>query len=303
MKTQKIYGMDASRIALGAMRYADKGVKHVTELIESASELGYNLFDHADIYGGGEAESVFGEALAKSSVKREDLILQTKCGINQGIYNFDPEYIVQQTEQSMKRLRTDYLDILLLHRPDTLMEPEGVGEVFARLKKEGKVRHFGVSNFNPLQIDMLQAHADEKLAVNQVQISLEHSLIFDEELNFNLRTAEGTNSSGYLLSYARLNGMTLQAWSPLQYGFIEGDFIRNPQHKELADKLEELAKKYDATPAAIALAWLLRHPANIQPILGSTSVQHITEAVRAQEIELTRREWYELYLAGGKRLP
>ena len=303
MQTQKIYGMDASIIGLGAMRYAAKGVPHVQELIESVVDLGYNFFDHADIYGGGDAEAVFGEALELSSVKREDIILQSKCGINQGMYSFDPDYIVQQVEGSLKRLRTDYLDILLLHRPDTLMEADKVGEVLARLKKDGKIRHAGVSNFNPLQMDMLQAHMEEKIEVNQVQISLEHSLVFDEELSFNIRNEAGTNSSGYLLSYAQLKGITLQAWSPLQYGAIEGDFLRNPQHDTLTDKMEELGKKYDATPAAIALAWLLRHPAKIQPILGSTSVKHITEAVRAQEIELTRRDWYDLYLASGKKLP
>lgn len=301
MQTQTLYGMEVARIGLGCMRYADKPVSQIVEIIETAHELGMNFFDHADIYGGGGAEKIFGEALAQSSVKREDVILQSKCGIRQGIYDFDKDYILGQVDQSLAHLKTDYMDIYLLHRPDQLMELDEVAEAARELQASGKVRHFGVSNFSPMQIELLQSALDTRIEVNQVQISLEHSLLFDEELSYNLKGT--THHTGGLISYARLKGLTLQAWSPLQYGFIEGDFITNTQHEALAQLMKKLGDTYDATPAAIALAWLLRHPANIQPMLGSTTPSRIREAAHATEFELTKREWYDLYKAAGNELP
>ena len=302
MKYCKIGGTEASRVIMGCMRIADKPLVDVERVISTALSKGVNAFDHADIYGKGDSETVFGLAMKDLEIPRDSLVLQTKCGIRDGYYDFSREHILASVENSAKRMNTDYLDILLLHRPDTLMEPDEVYEAFDILQSEGKVRAFGVSNFSPSQIEMLRS-AGIRVFANQVQLSLLHSPIIDEGLNFNMENSEGYGRTQGLLEYCRKNKITLQAWSPLAYGFIEGVFVGNEKFPALNAELFRLAEKYNVAPAAIAVAWILRHPARMQAVVGSTTPERIAELCKAADVELTREEWYSLYRAAGKRLP
>lgn len=304
MKQLKLGGvLPASAIALGAMRIADLSDKSADKLLGTAVESGINFFDHADIYGGGRSEEVFGSALKRASGLREKILIQSKCGIRQGMYDFSKEYILSSVDGILSRLGIDWIDVLLLHRPDTLMDPFEVGEAFEILLHSGKVRYFGVSNQNPLQMELTGSGFSGRFLINQMQISLANCPMIDVGLNVNTMFSEGVVRDNGLLEYARLHHITLQAWSPLQYGFFEGNFVGSDKYPELNKMLNQLAEKYDVTPAAIAIAWLLRHPAGIQPILGTALDTHLREAAKAAEIELTREEWYGLYLSVGKRLP
>lgn len=296
-------GIQASRIGLGCMRLTGlKEKKDVKKLIETAVELGINFFDHADIYDGGQAESVFGECLPSGF--REQILIQTKCAIRPGCcYDFSYDYIMKSVEGSLRRLKTDYVDLLLLHRPDTLMEEEDVARAFEDLEKSGKVRCFGVSNQNAMQLELMNQFCKGKVAVNQLQFSIAHCDIIDSGINVNIHNDAGANRDGSVLEYCRLKGIRLQAWSPFQYGMFEGCFIGNEKFPELNAVLNRLAEKYDATPNAIAIAWILRHPAGIQPIVGTTSAERLRGICKADQIRLTREEWYELYLTAGKQLP
>lgn len=295
--------LEVPEIGLGCMRIAGLGTKKaVRELIDTAMDLGINFFDHADIYANGEAERIFGEAVDPSL--RERMIIQTKCAIRPGVcYDFSKKHILESVEGSLKRLNTDHIDILLLHRPDTLMEPEEVAEAFDTLEKQGKVRCFGVSNHNPAQIELLNHYCGGKLLVNQIQLSITHCDIIDSGLNVNIHNDAGIDRDGGVLEYCRLKGITIQAWSPFQYGMFEGVFLGSEKFPELNRLMDELAGKYHVTSNAIAVAWILRHPARIQTIVGSTNRQRITDISRASQVTLTREEWYALYLAAGKQLP
>ena len=236
--------LEASQIALGCMRITGlKEIKEVRELVDTAMECGINFFDHADIYGQGESERIFGKAV--DGIAREKMIIQTKCGIRSGIcYDFSKEHILESVDKSLKRLNTDYVDVLLLHRPDTLMEPEEVAEAFDILEKEGKVRYFGVSNQNSMQMELLQHYCSQKLIFNQLQFSVAHCDIIDSGLNVNVHNEAGCVRDGSILEYCRLKEVTIQAWSPFQYGFFEGVFIGNEKFPELNQMLNELAEKY-----------------------------------------------------------
>ena len=234
---------------------------------------------------------------------RGQIVIQTKCAIHDGMYDFSKEHILKSVECSLRRLQTDYIDILLLHRPDTLMEPEEVAEAFAALRQSGKVRYFGVSNQNAAQMALLQSALGEKLLVNQLQFGLAHTGIIDAGFNVNMKNEAGLLRDGGILEYCRLNGITIQAWSPLQYGFFGGVFLDNPAYPELNSALEEIAREKQASKSAVAISWILRHPANIQPILGTTSREHLLEMCRASDITLSRAEWYGLYRTAGNRLP
>lgn len=293
----------ASNIALGCMRIANLEKKEVDNLINTAIEEGITLFDHADIYGGGKSEIVFGESLNLKSSIREKIILQSKCGIRPGFFDFSKQYIEESVDNILKRLGTDYLDILLLHRPDTLVEPEEVAEVFSKLKKAGKVKAFGVSNHNPMQIQLLNKYLEEKLIINQLQLSITNSSMIDSGLNVNMEIDRAINRDDSVLDFCRLNDITIQAWSPVQYGFFEGTFLNNPKFKELNDKLNEIGGKYGVNNNVMAYAWLLRHPAGIQPIVGTTNAIRLKEICKASEINISRQEWYEIYRATGKTLP
>lgn len=295
--------METSRVGLGCMRITElQSERKVRELIDGAMESGINFFDHADIYAGGEAESAFGAAL--KSGDREQMVIQTKCAIRPGVcYDFSKNYILQSVDGSLKRLKTEYIDILLLHRPDALMEPEEVAEAFDILETSGKVRTFGVSNHNPMQIELLNRYCGEKICIDQMQFSLAHCPTVDAGLNVNIQNDAGCNRDGGLIEYSRLKKITLQAWSPFQYGMFEGTFIGNPKFPKLNEVLDRLSEKYNITQNAVAIAWILRHPAGIQAIVGSTNKQRIQETAKACAVQMTREEWYELYLAAGKQLP
>lgn len=293
----------SGRIGLGCMRMADKSPEHAAQVIEAAVEAGIDLFDHADIYGQGASEEVFSQGLKQSSVKREDILLQSKCGIREGWFDFSKEHILSSVDGILKRLNTDYLDTFLLHRPDTLMEPEEVAEAFDQLEKSGKVRAFGVSNQHPMQVELLKKYVKQPLVINQLQLSLAHTPMMDNGFNVNMHNDPSIVRDGYILEYSRLNDMTIQPWSPFQHGMIEGAFIDHPQFPELNRILSEGALAKSVSPSAIAIAWILRHPANMQPIIGSMNPERIKDIAKADGVTLSRQEWYGLYKAAGKDLP
>ncbi len=297
---------DASRLVMGCMRMPALSAEAAAGMIQTAVDLGINFFDHATCYGGGEAETRFGEALALTGIKREDIMIQSKCGLRFERQTFDwsKEYILESVDGILKRLKTDYLDVLLLHRPDLLFDPEEVAEAFETLERRGKVRHFGVSNTMPMQIELLKKYVKQPLKINQLQLSLEQSQLMDQALYMNNKTTEmSLMRDGQALDYCRLNDITIQAWSPLQVGMFKGMFLDHPGFPELNKVLGELAEKYGAAKSAIAVAWILRHPAQMQVITGTMNPAHLTAMAAADSINLTHEEWYRLYLSSGKFLP
>lgn len=297
---------NASRLILGCMRMPALSVEDAAKMIETAVELGINYVDHATCYGDGEAETRFGDALALTNIKREDLIIQSKCGLRFDNQTFDwtKENIIESVDGILERLKTDYIDVLLLHRPDLLYEPEQIAEAFDELEKAGKVRHFGVSNTLPMQIELLKKYVKQPLKINQLQLSLEQSQLIDQGLYMNNKTTDmSLMRDGGALDYCRLNDITIQAWSPLQQGMFKGMFIDNPDYPEMNKVLGDLAQQYGVTKSAIAIAWILRHPAKMQVIAGTMNPAHLTEMAQADKIQLTHEEWYRLYLSSGKFLP
>ncbi|EKY25136.1 aldo/keto reductase family oxidoreductase [Clostridium celatum] len=293
----------ASEIALGCMRIAELDKNKVNNLINTALECGINFFDHADIYGKGKSEEIFSEAISLTPSLREKIILQSKCSIRPGFYDFSKEHILNSVDNILKRLNTDYLDILLLHRPDTLMEPDEVSEAFEKLYNDGKVRNFGVSNHNAMQIELLNKYLKNKVTINQLQFSIMHTGIVDSGLNVNMKIDPSIDRDGSILEYCRLKDINIQAWSPYQYGFFEGTFLDNPKFPELNKKLAEISEKYNVSKTAIATAWILRHPAKIQTIVGTTNEERLRDICTASNINLTRQEWYEIYRSAGNQLP
>ena len=292
-----------SRVALGCMRLSQLTDAQAQTYLCRTAEAGFNYYDHADIYGGGDCERVFGKALAANRHLRDQIFIQTKVGIRKGMYDFSKEYLTSAVEASMTRLGVDHLDALLLHRPDLLMEPEEVAEVFDKLHTSGKVGAFGVSNHSAQQLQLLQAYCDQKLIVNQLQLSLAHSTLISSGANVNLDGHDGVNYDGYLRDYCRLNGVTVQPWSPLQHGFISGTFMGNEDYPVLNAKLRELAEKYGTTDTGMAIAWLLRLPEKMQPVVGSTNLERLEAIAGAADLTISREDWYQLYLAAGCRLP
>ena len=295
--------LNVSRIALGAWRLASLSPDEVSGLLDAALDAGINFFDHADIYGGGKCEELFGEALRKRPSLRDKIMIQSKCGIRQGYFDFSKEHIIEAAEGSLKRLKTDRLDVLLLHRPDALVEPEEVCEAFAKLHSEGKVRYFGVSNHNAGQIELLNKYLDQKIVINQLQFSIAFCTMIKAGLNVNMENDSAVVRDGAVLDYCRLRGITIQPWSPFQYGFAKGCFIGSKEFPELNKKLSEIAERYEQNESAVALAWILRHPAKMQPILGTTSPKRIQEVKNACDIKLSREEWYDIYRSAGNILP
>lgn len=296
-------GLRGSAITLGCMRINQLSEGEVAGLIGAATDAGITMFDHADIYGGGRCEEVFGAALEQTSVRREDIVVQTKCGIRDGFYDFSAEHIRASVEGSLRRLRTDYVDLLLLHRPDALVEPDEVAGVFDELVTAGKVRHVGVSNQNPAQLELLRAHVRQPIVANQLQFSLAHTPMIDAGINVNTGFDGAVVRDGGILDYCRLHGITVQPWSVLQHGQIAGTFLGNPAFPELNAALDEVAAQTGATPAAVAIAWILRHPAGMQPVIGTTKPARVEEIARATHLELSRETWYALYRAAGNQLP
>jgi predicted oxidoreductase len=289
---------------MGNMRLKELSVSEAEVLIRTAMEEGINFFDHADIYGKGKSEELFAEAIQMNSSVRDKMILQSKCGIRDGYFDFSKEYIIESVDGILQRLKTEYLDILLLHRPDPLMEPSEVGEAFEHLHNSGKVKYFGVSNFTPAQIELLKRGLKHKLLINQVQFSVAHSLLIDSGIAFNMKHDQAVNRDSSVLDYCRLNDMTLQAWSPFQHGFFSGTFLGdNERFPVLNSVLNTLAEKYEVTNTAIATAWITRHPANFQVVLGTTKPKRLQEACRGADLNLTREEWYQIYKAAGNIVP
>jgi predicted oxidoreductase len=286
------------------MRLADKTCDEMQHFIHAVLEQGAYYFDHADIYGGGQSETIFGEAISKDkSIKREDLFLQSKCGIRKGFYDFSKEHILSSVDGILKRLQTDYLDALLLHRPDALVEPEEVAAAFDELYQKGKVRHFGVSNHNPMQIELLKKYVKQPLIINQLQFSIPVSNMVASGLEVNMTSDGAPDRDGSVLDYSRLHDMTIQAWSPFQMSNWQGCFIDSEKYPELNKELQKLAQKFQVSTTTIATAWILRHPAGMQVITGTTSEKRMSEIIAAENVCLSREEWYRLYLAAGHVLP
>ncbi|MEG1475940.1 MAG: aldo/keto reductase [Longicatena sp.] len=306
MKNVRIKDQNVSNIAQGCMRLDVLSVQEVEALIRSDLALGINFFDHADIYGGGTCESLFGEVLKKDPTLREQMIIQTKCGIHRSETNhfdFSKEYIIACVDKSLERLQCGYLDYLLLHRPDTLVEPEEVDAAFEELYASGKVRHFGVSNHNPLQIELLQKDVKRPIEINQMQFSIMHTPMIDAGFNVNTFDARAIDRDNMTLEYCRIHDITIQCWSPFQFGMFEGVFLDNPKFPEVNKRVNELAKHYNVTNSTIAVAWILRHPAHMQVVLGSTNLSRIKDICEVENFSLTREEWYSIYIAAGNLLP
>jgi predicted oxidoreductase len=304
-------GLDVPNVVLGLMRIADLSDEEIRRLVASARDAGIDFFDHADVYGGSphRCEQRFAEALRLSSSQRAEITIQTKTGIvpNQGrrYFDFSYEHIMASVEGSLRALNTDYIDVLLLHRPDALVEPEEVARAFDELSESGKVRSFGVSNHTPRQIDLLRTAVTQPIVANQLQLSITHSPIVAQGLASNMHGVDqsvGTDGGG-ILDYCRIQKITVQAWSPFQAGFFTGVFLDSPELPELNAAIDRLATKYDVPPLAIATAWITRHPAQMQVVLGTTKPERVASAVLGSEIPLTREEWYELFRAAGHRMP
>lgn len=294
--------LEVSQVALGCMRMSELSLNNAVKVLETSLENGINFFDHADIYGKGEAEKIFAQAVKETSIPREKMIIQSKCGIRDGFYDFSKEHILNSVDGILDRLKTDYLDVLALHRPDTLMEPTEIAEAFDILQSSGKVRYFGVSNQGPMQVELIERAINQKLMVNQLQFGLKHAGMVAYGMNNNMENEAGIYRDGGILEYSRLKKMTIQAWSPYQFGYFDGVFLGNSQFKKLNDVIDEMAHKYGVTDTGIATAWINRHPANIQTIIGTMNPSRIEAVALASEITLSREDWYKLYQASGYEL-
>ncbi|AIZ46598.1 aldo/keto reductase [Deinococcus radiopugnans] len=305
MRTIKLgtSALDVPVVAVGMMRINTMSKADVQTLIGTAMDHGANFFDHADIYGKGACEEIFADAVGMSSSVRDTMILQSKCGIREGMFDFSKEHILASVDGILKRLKTEYLDILLLHRPDALVEPDEVAAAFDQLERDGKVRHVGVSNQHPRQIELLKKSVRQPLIANQLQLSITNATMITQGFNVNMENDEAVNRDGGILDYCRLHDITIQPWSPFQFGFFEGVFLDNPKFPELNAKIDEIAARYGVSNTTIAIAWLLRHPAKMQPVTGTTNPQRLADCLKAADVHLTREEWYAILLAAGNTLP
>ena len=296
-------GINASAIALGCMRMSEMNTTELSTLVNKCLELGIDFFDHADIYGGGVCEELFGKVLKENKTLRDRMVIQSKCGIRNGFFDFSKKHILDSADGILKRLGIDSLDFLLLHRPDTLMEPDEIASAFSILQDSGKVRHFGVSNMNSEQIEFLQSALKQKLVVNQLQFSAAHTGMIDSGIYVNMKFEQSMDRDGSILEYCRRKDITIQTWSSLQYGFFEGTFLNSEKYPALNKVLDRIANEAGVKSSTVAIAWILRHPANMQVIPGTTNLTHITEIAKACDIELSRQQWYEIYQAAGNKLP
>ncbi|MDR0485784.1 MAG: aldo/keto reductase [Elusimicrobiota bacterium] len=301
--------LEAPRIAVGCMRIHSLNQTELESFIRFSVENGANFFDHADVYQLGRCEEIFAEAFKNTGIKREDVILQTKCGIVKGngktiAFDFSKERILQAVDASLKRLQTDFVDILLLHRPDLLVEPQEVAEAFEKLHSSGKVKYFGVSNQKPMQIQLLQKYVKQPLIINQLQLNIYNATMLSQGMHVNQSYNENAvDRDGSVLDFCRINDITIQAWSPFQIAetrLFQGTFLDNPAFPQLNEKINEIAEKYKTSNTAIAAAWILRHPANMQIVTGTTKTDRLKECFKACDIALTRNEWYEIYIAAGR---
>ncbi|MHB8964167.1 MAG: aldo/keto reductase [Saccharofermentanales bacterium] len=299
-----VSGLQVPTVAVGCMRINKLSRTEAEQFVGTALDHGACFFDHADIYGGGSCEEIFASAIHMNDDIREKVVLQSKCGIRPGMsFDFSKEHILNSVDASLRRLQTDYLDVLLLHRPDALVEPEEVAEAFNILQDSGKVRHFGVSNQNPMQMQLLQKHVVQPLVANQLQLSITNATMISAGMHVNMLEDAALSRDGNILDFCRLNDITIQPWSPFQYGFFEGVFLDNVKFIGLNMKIDEIAQKHGVTNTTIAMAWLLRHPAKMQPVTGTMNIDRLIDCIKAADITLTREEWYEIYLAAGNTLP
>ena len=303
MHSITIGSQQVSAIGAGCMRIADLTETETDAFVSTALDNGINFFDEADIYGGGKSEEVLGGWITKHPEKRENMFIQSKCAIHDGMYDFSKEHILKSVDGILSRLHTDYLDSLLLHRPDILMEPSEVAEAFDTLEKAGKVRHFGVSNENPAQMSYLQSGLAQKLWCNQVQLSCAHTVLIDAGLNVDMHNDAGIDRDGGTLYWCAQHHMVIQAWSPLQMGYFEGVFLNAEKYAALNQKLQEIGERYGVGKDTIAYAWILRLPFDMQVVLGTSKPARLINGAKAADIRLTRTEWYDIYKAAGNMLP
>lgn len=297
---------ELSEIVLGMMRIEDKSVKEVEELVETALSVGINAFDLADIYGRGRCEELLGLVLKNRPDLREKMWIQSKCGIRIEeftYFDFSKDYIIKSVDGILQRLKIDHLDSLLLHRPDALMESDQVAEAFDLLYKQGKVRDFGVSNQNPMMMELLKKEVKQSLSINQLQLSAAFTPGFESGFHVNMEDSQAAMRDGSIFEYCKLHDVVIQAWSVLQFGYFRGNFVGNEKFQALNQVLDRLAIKYGVTPSTIAISWILRYPAKMQAVVGTTNPKHLIEASQATNFNLTRKEWYEIYLAAGNNLP
>ena len=297
---------ELSEIVLGMMRIEDKSVKEVEELVETALSVGINAFDLADIYGRGRCEELLGLVLKNRQDLREEMWIQSKCGIRIEeftYFDFSKDYIIKSVDGILQRLKIDHLDSLLLHRPDALMESDQVAEAFDLLYKQGKVRNFGVSNQNPMMMELLKKDVKQPLTVNQLQLSAAFTPGFESGFHVNMEDSQAAMRDGSIFEYCKLHDVVIQAWSVLQFGYFKGNFVGNEKFQALNQVLDRLAIKYGVTSSTIAISWILRYPAKMQAVVGTTNPNHLREVSQAANFSLTRKEWYEIYLAAGNNLP
>lgn len=297
---------ELSEIVLGMMRIEDKSVKEVEELVETALSVGINAFDLADIYGRGRCEELLGLVLKNRPDLREEMWIQSKCGIRIEeftYFDFSKDYIIKSVDGILQRLKIDHLDSLLLHRPDALMESDQVAEAFDLLYKQGKVQNFGVSNQNPMMMELLKKDVKQPLAVNQLQLSAAFTPGFESGFHVNMEDSQAAMRDGSIFEYCKLHDVVIQAWSVLQFGYFKGNFVGNEKFQALNQVLDRLAIKYGVTSSTIAISWILRYPAKMQAVVGTTNPKHLREVSQAANFSLTRKEWYEIYLAAGNNLP
>ena len=297
---------ELSEIVLGMMRIEDKSVKEVEELVETALSVGINAFDLADIYGRGRCEELLGLVLKNRPDLREKMWIQSKCGIRIEeftYFDFSKDYIIKSVDGILQRLKIDHLDSLLLHRPDALMEADQVAQAFEILQKSGKVREFGVSNQNPMMMELLKKDVKQPLAVNQLQLSAAFTPGFESGFYVNMEDSQAAMRDGSIFEYCKLHDVVIQAWSVLQFGYFKGNFVGNEKFQALNQVLDRLAIKYGVTSSTIAISWILRYPAKMQAVVGTTNPKNLREVSQAGNFSLTRKEWYEIYLAAGNNLP
>ncbi|MGC8257703.1 aldo/keto reductase [Leuconostoc mesenteroides subsp. jonggajibkimchii] len=299
--------LNASRIGLGVMRMGTRSERDAQKTIESTISHGINFFESANVYGAGKSSTAFGRALKDAKISRDKILIQSKGGIVRGDkfkrVDYSKENLIQSVEDELSRIGTDYLDVFVLHRPDVLVEPDEVAEAFNILEQSGKVRYFGVSNQNSLDIELLKTAVKQPLIVNQLQFGIMHTGMIDQQIHVNMTDDAANMRDAELLAYSRIHEMTIQTWSPLQFGYFGGVFVDNPDFPELNEVLGRLADHYQTNKSAIAVAWILRHPANMLVIIGSMSDHHIQEMAEGDNVNLTRQDWYDIYLAAGNMLP
>ncbi len=300
-------GKKLSEVVLGIMRIDNMSEGEVLNLLNTAYEEGINVIDSADIYGRGQCENILGNVIKNNKGLREKFFIQSKCGIRiedgYNWFDFSKDYIIESVDGILKRMNTEYIDALLLHRPDALMEPEEIAEAFETLEKAGKVRNFGVCNMNSSQIEYLKKCYKGNIIANQLQLSCAFTPMIDASFNVNMQNEASCMKDDGVLNYCRINDIIIQSWSSLQYGYFQGVFLDNEKYSKLNEVLKRIAEEQNVTKSAIAIAWILRIPGKVQSVIGTTKDYRVGEIARACDVELTKKQWYEIYAAAGNRLP